>query len=465
MSKIEVINVAAADIGISDPPVVVAAPPDIAIISVPEQGPPGPPGQGLQGPPGPQGAPGPVGPQGTPGVAGPVGPTGPTSTTPGPMGPQGAPGAKGDKGDTGAQGPQGIQGPVGPQGAQGVKGDTGATGAASTVPGPVGPQGPQGIQGPAGTATVIPGDTPPVAPADNVLWWETDTGKLMIRYNDGNSAQWIEAAPSIAGPQGAVGAQGPQGVAGPAGPQGVIPGHLFGLTLSTAGSSATFAVAAGITSDSTNVSMMSLPAATNKTTAAWALGSGNGALDTGVIAASTCYHVFLIQRVDTGVVGVLVSLSATAPTLPSPYTLFRRIGAMLTDTSAHWTAFSQLGDEFLWVVPPADATADVVGTAGKLYALTVPTGVQVLARLRGQMFSAAIGNSFLITSPDESASQVANTPLGNLTVRNFSTSTGNGWGEISVRTNTSGQVRGVGNASCTVYIITKGWTDRRGRDG
>ena len=105
-----------------------------------------PPGEDITGPPGPQGAP---------------------STVPGP---------KGDKGD------KGDQGDVGPQGPQGVKGDKGD-------------QGDIGPMGPGGVAQVIVSDSPPAGAADNVLWWESDTGLLYFRYNDGTSTQWVIAAP------------------------------------------------------------------------------------------------------------------------------------------------------------------------------------------------------------------------------------------------------------------------------
>jgi hypothetical protein len=45
-----------------------------------------------------------------------------------------------------------------------------------------------------GGASVLVSDTPPVGAADNSLWWESDSGNLFIRYNDGNSAQWVAAA-------------------------------------------------------------------------------------------------------------------------------------------------------------------------------------------------------------------------------------------------------------------------------
>ena len=162
---------------------------------------------------------------------------------------------------------------------------------------------------------------------------------------------------------------------------GVLRGYIDGLVLSTAGASASFGIAAGAAADSTNAVMMALVAAITKTTGAWAVGSGSGSLDTGAIAVSTWYHVHLIRRTDTGVVDVLISLSATAPTLPSPYTQFRRIGSMKTNASSQWTKFIQTDDRFMWDVPVVDVNATNVGTAAVLRALTVPTGIAVLAHL------------------------------------------------------------------------------------
>jgi len=49
----------------------------------------------------------------------------------------------------------------------------------------------------ANKSSVISSDTPPVAPIDNTLWFESDTGLTYLRYNDGNGpAQWIGIADS-----------------------------------------------------------------------------------------------------------------------------------------------------------------------------------------------------------------------------------------------------------------------------
>ncbi len=73
-------------------------------------------------------------------------------------------------------------------------------------------------------------------------------------------------------------------------------GHLFGLTLSTAGGSVTFSVAPGEAADSTGADLMALSAALAKSFSAnWSVGNNGGALDTGSTAANTWYHVILLN--------------------------------------------------------------------------------------------------------------------------------------------------------------------------
>jgi len=46
------------------------------------------------------------------------------------------------------------------------------------------------------SGTVLVSDTPPVGAQDSALWWESDSGQLYFRYNDGNSTQWVSAVPT-----------------------------------------------------------------------------------------------------------------------------------------------------------------------------------------------------------------------------------------------------------------------------
>lgn len=244
--------------------------------------------------------------------------------------------------------------------------------------------------------------------------------------------------------------------------------YLAGLTLSTAGSSATFGIAAGVAVDSTNAGFMALASAYTKTTSAWVVGSGNGAMDTGSVANNTWYHVHLIKRVDTGVVDVLCSLSATSPTLPTNYTIFRRLGSMKTDGSAQWSRFIQKGDLFRWSTPMRDVTATNPGTSAVLAVISVPTNVIVevsMACLLASVSNAAI--YALISSPQEADTTPSGAGIFNL--GSAGTSTGNQVGAYvtGVMTNASAQVRyrlSVSGALDTIAINTFGWIDRRGRD-
>jgi len=72
--------------------------------------------------------------------------------------------------------------------------------------------------------------------------------------------------------------------------------------------------------------------------------SGVNGLDTGTVANSTLYAVHAIadSRGFKDTAGI-ISLSATAPTLPFGYDMFRRVGYVLTDGTADFLAFDQTG--------------------------------------------------------------------------------------------------------------------------
>lgn len=63
--------------------------------------------------------------------------------------------------------------------------------------------------------------------------------------------------------------------------------------------------------------------------------AGANGLDTGSVAASNWYNEFVIFNPTTNTVASLISLSATAPTLPTGYTMFARVGASRVDASVH----------------------------------------------------------------------------------------------------------------------------------
>ena len=281
----------------------------------------------------------------------------------------------------------------------------------------------------------------------------SDSFKLKVS-DDGTS--WIEAL--VVDP-----ASGK--VSFPCGVTNLIPhGHISGLTLSTAGASSNFSVAAGIAADGTGVDMLALTSAITKTTGAWSAGSGNGALDAGSIANATWYHVHLIKRPDTGAVDVLISLSATTPTLPTNYTLSRRIGAIRTDGSAKWIKFIQDGDVFTWDVPAADFTAVTnPGTSAILRALSVPPGINVTAIFHARCYTTTPSSAVAAIYTDPAASDTAPDfnnaqQIGNTTLAPFA--------NLRIRTDTARQIRVRSNfsdAGVGFTLVTEGWIDPRGK--
>lgn len=260
-------------------------------------------------------------------------------------------------------------------------------------------------------------------------------------------------------------------VAAGGGGAGKIPrGHIAGLTLSTAGSSTTFSVAAGQAVDSTHASAMALAASISKTTGGFAAGTGNGSLDTGSIAASTWYHVWLISTAG-GTVDVLTSLSASAPTMPGSYTLKRRIGSMKTNGSSQWTKFIQNGDLFMWARPVLDVVVANPGTAAVTRTLTAPTGVKTEALIH-VMGSCASGSTdspgaIYISDLDQDDVVAATSGASSVSLYVGVAATFQLGTDTLVMTNTSAQVRTrlqTSTAGATIYINTKGWRDTRGRN-
>lgn len=239
-------------------------------------------------------------------------------------------------------------------------------------------------------------------------------------------------------------------------------GYISGLTLSTAGSSTTFSVAAGECADSTDTVMMQLAASLSKTTSSWAVGSGNGGLDTGAIAINTWYHAYVIRRPDTGVVDSIVSLSPSAPTLPTNYTQYRRIGAMRTNASSQWTSFVQDGDLFQWLAPVLDVNGAIPGSSAVLRALSVPTGLNVTAIINCRVVAGPSGEGIYFSDPAVTNLAASGTvaPLSQV----GASANVDGYGQVTCRTDTSAQVRtrlAVGGTSA-FYAATCGWYDTRG---
>lgn len=253
-----------------------------------------------------------------------------------------------------------------------------------------------------------------------------------------------------------------------------LSGHIYGLTLSNNSTDATndIDIAAGeaASSESNPVLITLASGITKQLDAAWTVGDDQGGLDTGSIA-NTTYHVFLIQRSDTGVVDVLFSTSATSPTMPTNYDRKRRIGSIIRN-GGNIAGFSQFGDEFLLTSSSAVVSETNPGTSAVTRTLLVPAGVKVIALLNVVLNNAGTTNAIAsVTSLDTSDVAPSNITWPLVPV---STSKDAAGGVVSangftrVRTNTSSQVRSRvshSDANVTIRIGVIGWIDDRGRNG
>jgi len=160
--------------------------------------------------------------------------------------------------------------------------------------------------------------------------------------------------------------------------------YINGLKLAYV-SATTMTVSAGSCSNSTNVNDISVGlalnvAATQSGVTPVAAGTGavtintavNGAggLDTGVMANDTFYAVFAIGDsfgVEPG--SAMISASATAPTMPSGYDMFFRIGYIKSSGAAAILAFRQDGyglDRWMWYDAPI--ATDITSGSSATYA-------------------------------------------------------------------------------------------------
>lgn len=135
--------------------------------------------------------------------------------------------------------------------------------------------------------------------------------------------------------------------------------------------------------DSVNASAGGLlPVTISKNLSApWVAGDGQGGLDIGIKAANATYHAFLIE--DSGAYDVLLSGSATNPTLPGTYSVVERLGAILTDGLGNIRPFYQVPGtrQFFLRTALQFLTGASNGVAPVLRSVPVPIGVKVEAEL------------------------------------------------------------------------------------
>jgi hypothetical protein len=315
---------------------------------------------------------------------------------------------------------------------------------------------------------------PTAASEDGILNFLTDVaGTLATRFKMGAGLYYGSGSDMGANTVNATGYYSTGGLGT------VLPrGHIDGLILSNNGSDAVndIDIAAGQATSGDGTYVLNLASSlTKRIDASWAVGTNQGGLDgtesvAGTPDVSTWYHMWLIARPDTGVVDVLFSESPTSPTMPTNYTKKRRVGAVFNNSSGDIRAFDQIGDEFIWDAAIVDLDDDNPGTSAVTRTLSVPTGVKVKASVTLGSFLGTTGHGSWLSSldsSDQAAQSITTSSLTNMAMGNAEASSYWSFMATDVWTNTSAQIRSrISNsaAASRIGIITRGWTDPRGRN-
>lgn len=200
-------------------------------------------------------------------------------------------------------------------------------------------------------------------------------------------------------------------------------------------------------------------------TAAFATAGANG-LDTGAKANSTWYFVWLIYNGTTP--GALLSLSATAPTMPSGYTQKLRVGAVRVDASGNLWHSLQYGRrvQIITGTAPTVPPAMITGSSGNVSTPTwtavstaafVPTTASVIW---GTLNFNQSDNSGAIVAPNNSYGGWTNNtnvfPLGGMN-SGITGSAINTRGQFSLVLESVNIYYASNNSGCGVFL--NGWED------
>jgi len=250
-----------------------------------------------------------------------------------------------------------------------------------------------------------------------------------------------------------------------------LPGFQFGQELLKQAST-TLRVSAGtVAADSADANIVLAAPLDKNVSNAWMAGNGNGGLDTGSLSTNSWYHVFSIRK-DDGTADGLVSLSATAPAIPTGYTKRRLRGSIYVDVSGVIRGFIQFGDRFQWETPTLDIDASNPPQTAVLRTLMVPPTRRVTAFANAYFVAESSTDKKMglyVSEPgasDTAFGGAIGAPLA--TIGFFDSPTPDGmFGWFECLTNTSAQVRTrltqlePGTNFTALKISTIGWIDRR----
>ena len=255
---------------------------------------------------------------------------------------------------------------------------------------------------------------------------EIVTGNIVYLSYDGTRYQILNPADSVASNQG-------------------IP-ESYGLIINYPGSTKTLTVTATAIQMISSMNGSSLTASSPSLTLNGATTGANG-LDTGALAANQQYYIWAINNGST--TAGLISLSSTAPTMPSGYTYKARIGGIFTDSSANFLGGNQIGSRFSYV------TAILFGSITGSFALNsfIPSTSKVVTLILTSS-GPVTGFAFITATPSGSATAgVLSAWSGN------NSPSGSAYGDVIVTGATPRVSLSVSFGASTGNAYVNGWVD------
>lgn len=244
---------------------------------------------------------------------------------------------------------------------------------------------------------------------------------------------------------------------------GFAKGYLFGLILANNGGTPLTKIDIGAgqcRSDDDAFDFVFTATFTKDLGSTWVVGSGNGGLDTGALAASTSYDVYAIGRTDGTAQDFIACKTLLGFTFPTGYSKKRLIGQFMTSGASQIIAATWYADGTAFLsVPVSDVAVTNPGTAAVLRTLTAPlSSIAIFTAWLNNVTTAAV--QLLITDPSQ-ADTTPSTTLFDLR----GTATGQTNSAEFRRRLSSGQVRirqQASGASDALNVITRGWWTDRG---
>lgn len=226
-------------------------------------------------------------------------------------------------------------------------------------------------------------------------------------------------------------------------------------------------IEAGLCRDATNVASIVIPALTKQIDNSWTLGTNQGGLASALtLSADTAYHMFVVSDGETVDAGFDTDPQAAnlLSDLPEGMTLYRRIGAVVTDSTANIMPYKQYGNFFQLDEPIQDVfLSNPVGTTTHTL-IHVPIGIEVACHMsiNWRPDATTTFNSLMYYGPVDATFAPAGSDGGTIgAARVLSHS-------AVVMLNTSGQMKtgqSGNNSDVKFSIRIHGWEDQRGANG